>query len=1139
MPPPRKIVVHYHMFKNAGTSIERSLETVFGTGLFRFDTDRPDGHLGPEEAQELIAANSELRAITSHQLHPPLPSGEFDVFPLVVVREPISRARSAYLFEWQKQLGLEQPKGSFAQYVEERLVSRNPGVIADFQVAHLSRRLLADQGLAWSDLEAGLELAIEFLDRLPVFGLVERLEESVGLFNAGLIEFYGHGRVQLEPRRDNVTQDPGLSVDEIHRRMADELGPSLFEELVQRNRFDSELYRWATERFTATASAVAPAAEDDREPSVGAASAPLSPTMTSPVQVAKLERRVQWQDEVLSDLESTRRQERDRLEQIETRYYETRRRLLTLEASAGVEVPEPEVRSRRGRLLARLQSRIDSMQRRYQFQPESDDHLLHLQRVVAESGLFDPEYYRRHNPDVVDAGVNPLGHYVLHGGLEGRAPSELFDSAWYLNQNPDVRQAGVNPLVHYVLHGRDEGRPALAPDGSPTEMDPNPHGVPEPDEFEEICRSLLFDQPPDPDVSIIIPIYNEVGYTLSCLEAVSGLQTRYRFEVLVMDDASDDPDVKILEGIGGLRYIRNDENLGFLRNCNQGAEHANGRYLVFLNNDTRVDPLWLETLVDTFDEHDNVGLVGSKLIYGDGRLQEAGGIIFSDGSGWNYGRLEDPHRPEFNFVRDVDYASGASIMIERAYFDHLGRFDEDLAPAYYEDTDLCFRIRADGKRVLYQPRSVVTHFEGISSGTDLTTGVKMHQAVNKVAFELKWRDVLGRSHQPDSSQLARAADPAPRGHVLIIDAATPTPDQDSGSIDMFNLIKIIGDMGYRVHFIPSNGMQHAGSYTADLQRLGVKCVYEPYYTTAGAYVAECGDMFDTVILSRVHVATACLNDVLLHCPSARLVFYTVDLHFLRALRSAEVRNDRRALRLAEELRETELAIMDRVDATVVLSRREKDILTDLGKSNISVIPLIREQLPPPRYGFEDRDGVIFVGGFRHPPNVDAVDWLLAEIWPLVRTERENRGLDPITLRIIGSNIPRRLRHYGDDVEIYGFVENLDPIFERALLSVAPLRYGAGLKGKIATSFDFGVPVVGTSVAYEGMPAECLDDVALVADTAPNLARLLVDLSGDGMRWARVSTACRGYIERHYSLDSIRPKVVDLLEGDRHVAPDIS
>lgn len=1137
--PPRQILIHYHIFKNAGTSIERSLETVFGDDLFPFETDRPDGHLDPENAERLIADHPQLRAITSHQLHPPLPSGDFAVFPLVVLREPISRVRSAYLFEWQKQIGRQQPKGSLADYVEEKLATGQPGVVADFQVAHLSRRLLADQGRSWSDMEAGLELATTFLDGLSVFGLVERLDESVALFNAALIEFYGHGRVQLEPRRDNVSQDPSLSVDEIHQQMADELGPSLFELLVERNRFDTELYRWASDRFSAAMSSMAQPDDDDQvmassTPNTGPVSQPV--VMTSPLQVAKLERRVQWQDEVLSDIENTRRQEQNRLKQIESRYYETRRRLLTLEAAARLPVAQPKVMSRRARLLARFRPGVDSGQEHHQTQSGPDDYLLHMQRVVAESGLFDPDYYSEHNPDVVEAGVNPLEHYVLHGGLEGRAPSELFDSAWYLAQNPDVRQAGVNPLVHYVLHGGDEGRRAQAPDGSATEFDPNPHDIPEPDEYEDICRSLLFDQPDDPDVSIIIPVFNEVGYTLSCLESVAALQTRYSFEVLVMDDASDDPDVKILESVSGLRYIRNDENLGFLRNCNRGAEHANGRFIVFLNNDTRVDSQWLEALVDTFHEHENVGLVGSKLVYGDGRLQEAGGIIFRDGSGWNYGRSEDPDRPRFNYVRDVDYASGASIMIERAYFDRLGRFDEAFVPAYYEDTDLCFRVRADGKRVLFQPHSVVTHFEGISSGTDLTTGVKMHQEVNKVAFELKWRDVLQQAHQPDSSRLALAADPAPRGHVLIVDAATPTPDQDSGSIDMFNLIRIIREMGYRVHFIPSNGMLHSGSYTRDLQQLGVKCVYEPYYTTPGAYVAECGDVFDAVILSRVNVATACLNDVLVHCPSARLIFYTVDLHFLRALRSAEVRNDRRDLRRAEELRHTELAIMDRVDTTVVLSHREKDILAELGKTDVAVIPLIRQPVPALRYGFEDRDGVMFVGGFRHPPNVDAVEWLLSEIWPLVRQECIERGLEPLRLRIIGSNIPRRLREYGEDVEIYGFVENLDPIFERALLSVAPLRYGAGLKGKIATSFDFGVPVVGTSVAFEGMPAEGLDDVALVADSAADMARLLVDIAGDGRRWDQVSTAGRDYITRHYSLDAIRPKVVELIEGDRDAGP---
>lgn len=1153
---PRKIVIHHHIFKNAGTSIEGSLDAIYGPALRRFETDRPDGHLWPEDAAALIAEEPDLRAITSHQLHPPAPIGDHEIFPLVILREPISRVRSAYLFEWLKQPGLTEAKGSFAEYVQQRLERPGPGVVADFQVSHLSRGFLVQQGQSWTDPEAALAQAQAYLESLPAFGLVEQFARSVAWLNIELARFHGHDRVQLTNRHDNVTQGSVRSVDEVKALMTQELGHDLYQRLEERNQYDLQLYHWAVERFNRLAPALEVASSepttvtartDDAAATADAGANPVATSSTvtptaepdpvsgqagrSPLQVARLERRVEWQDQVLSEIEEVRREERRRLEQMETRFQETRRRLLSLEASAEVSVPAPiVVESRRSRLLSRAQAHLESMQDRYRRQPDVDHDLIEWQRLVAESGLFDPEYYLEHNPDVVAAGANPLEHFVVHGGGEGRAPSELFDAARYLDQNPDVRQAGVNPLIHYVIHGRQEGRQALAPDGSPTDPDPNPHNIPEPAEFNEICSGLRFDQPPDPDASIIIPIYNQVGHTLACLEAVAALETRIRYEVIVMDDASDDPDVKLLDEIEGLRYVRNQENLGFLRNCNRGAELARGRYLAFLNNDTRVDGRWLDTLVDTFSQHDNVGLAGSKLVYGDGRLQEAGGIVFADGSGWNYGRNEDPDHPDYNYVRDVDYASGASIMIERDYFERLGRFDEEFAPAYYEDTDLCFRVRADGRRVVYQPASVVTHYEGISSGTDIATGVKMYQAVNKVAFEMRWRDVLQRDHQPDSTALARAADPAPKGNVLIIDATIPTPDQDSGSIDMFNLIRIITDMGYRVHFVPSSGMRHAGRYTEDLQQMGVKCVYEPFHTTPGSYIAECGDIFDTVIMARVNVATACLNDVLLHCPSARHIFYTVDLHFLRARRSAETRNDRMALQKAELLQETELAIMDRVDTTVVLSRSERQMLEDLGRTEVAVIPLIRDPLPPPRHGFDERSGVLFVGGFRHPPNVDAVEWLLHDIWPLVRAERDKKGLAPIPLRIIGSNIPRRLRSYAEDVEIYGFVENIDPIFERALLSLAPLRYGAGLKGKIATSFDFGVPVIGTSIAFEGMPLKGLEQVASRADTAEETARMVIDLIGDRRRWEQLSAAGRSYNQRHYSLEANRPRIAQLL-GD--------
>ena len=1135
----RQILVHYHIFKNAGTSIERSLDRLFGHQLYRCETDRPDGHLRPEDAHRLITGNPDLLAITSHQLHPPLPAGSsYAVFPLVVLREPISRVRSAYLFEWQRQLGLSEPKGSLAEYVELKLDQAGPGVISDFQVYHLSKEWLDEGGFKRDDVDAGLALATGFLESLPAFGLVERFRESIDLINNELRRFYGHDQVRLEYRHDNVTQGRGTSIETIHDLMRRDLGDDLFAALVARNRLDSKLYEWAVERFDETASDWTAASDgpEGRSGSGAATAVTVAPiTDEGGEQVPDLDnlrRRVRWQDQYLHDVTEAREEDLAELAEIRAKYAAAEHELAVSRALAELPTQTSAIHSRFGRFLDQVGRKLSAVTDRYRVVEEMGPERETGLKLIADSGLFDPAFYAEQNPDVVQAGVNLLDHYLRHGGSEGRAASERFDSARYLRQHTDVSRAGLNPLVHYLLHGREEGRQAFGLDGSMIEVEPN--DLPQAQDFEAICSRMAFDDHDDGsdiDVTIIVPIYNAIDYTIACLEALRNLRTSFRYEVLVMDDCSTDARVEVLASVRGLRYARNEENLGFLRTCNRGAELARGRYLVFLNNDTRVDEGWLDPLVESLLDDPTIGLVGSKLVYPDGRLQEAGGIIFSDGAGWNYGRFDDPHHPDYSHARDVDYVSGASILIERSYFRALGGFDDMFAPAYYEDTDLCFRVRAQGRRVVYQPLSIVVHYEGISSGTDLASGVKKHQAINRHKFVAKWEQTLERDHHPDATELARASDRVVNGHVLVVDATTPTPDRDSGSIDMFNLLRILISLGYRVHFVPAEGMRHDGSYTEELQRLGVKCVHAPYYHTAADYLQDVGDIFDLAIVARVNVAATQINEVLLRCPSARTVFYTVDLHFVRMERKAEVLGDRGILRQAETMRETELGIMDLVDTTVVLSESERSLLSDLGKSNVTVVPLIRDVADKSVKPFDRRSGAAFVGGFRHPPNIDAVEWLVSEIWPRVRRYwHDATGGDQFTLRIIGSNIDRRFKSLGDDIEVYGFVENLDPILSQTLLTVAPLRYGAGLKGKVATSFELGLPVVGTSVAFEGMPLEGLDDVAVVADDADTFAREVVALATSADRWATLSSSGRRYLRSHYSIDAVTPKVEALFGG---------
>jgi GT2 family glycosyltransferase len=631
----------------------------------------------------------------------------------------------------------------------------------------------------------------------------------------------------------------------------------------------------------------------------------------------------------------------------------------------------------------------------------------------------------------------------------------------------------------------------------------------------------------NPYASIIIPAHGQLDFTLRCLHSLSQCGDASLFEVILVDDASTDASGSVLPAIEGLRYLRNIDNRGFIASCNAGAALARGEFLVFLNNDTIVQPGWLDTLLRTFSSHPDTGLAGSKLVYPDGRLQEAGGIVFADGSAANYGRFEDPGDPRFNFVREADYCSGAAIALRRRVFVELGGFDAHYAPAYYEDTDLAMRVRQRGLKVRYQPASMVVHFEGASSGTDIGTGIKAFQARNQAKFFERWQAELAVLHPAPGLAAEIAANHRASRNILIIDSRTPTPDQDSGSLRMTELMALLIEQGCALSFF-NQELRHDDAYSEALQQLGVEVWSHPWIKDVPAWLGRNGRRFDAIIVSRHYVLSPLLDLLRKFAPQAQLVFDSVDLHFLREQRGAERSGDPAAMRAAERTRRNELQLVRDVDATWVVSPVERDLLAQFEPdARVAVLSNIHQvTLDTP--DFSARRDIVFVGGFRHAPNIDAARWLASEIFPRVREK-----LPAIRLHLVGADAPDSILALQGEpgVVLRGHVPDLEKLLDTMRLSVAPLRYGAGIKGKINQSLARGLPVVATSCAIEGMRLVDGEDV-LRGDDAAELAAAIVRLYGDEKLWGQLRAGGIENTRRYFSREAARALIAPWLAGLR-------
>ncbi len=502
-------------------------------------------------------------------------------------------------------------------------------------------------------------------------------------------------------------------------------------------------------------------------------------------------------------------------------------------------------------------------------------------------------------------------------------------------------------------------------------------------------------------------------------------------------------------------------------------------------------------------------------------------MIWDDAGGWNWGNLQDPQNPEYNYRRDVDYCSGASIALPAALWRSLGGFDaERYRQAYYEDTDLAFRIREDkGLRVIYQPLSHLIHFEGVSSGRSLDAGIKRFQKTNQPLFAERWCRVISRHGNP-SALPDNFLDRRPGKKLLLIDVVTPLPDQDSGSVDTYNYLRIFQRRGFKVTFLPVNG-SYKGPYVRDLQRLGIRVLHEPYVARFEDALRAEAPKADVIFIYRetAHRYMPLLRSL---APSSPIVFNTVDLHFLRQEREAELLGTAAAREEAAQTRRMELAAMDQADATIVLSRYEEELVAKLKPgAKLARIPIVRDIPGRSPVSFEERRDIVFIGGFLHAPNRDAVLYFVREVWPRVQQKDLGR---PCQFLIAGSNIPPEIIALSaPDILIKGHVPDLAELYSRALISVAPLRYGAGLKGKVVSSLSYGIPVVGTAISLEGSGLVDGQHV-LAADTPASMAAAIARLHGDKALWYQLSDNGLAFATEQFSLEAVSSRLSTLLAG---------
>lgn len=624
----------------------------------------------------------------------------------------------------------------------------------------------------------------------------------------------------------------------------------------------------------------------------------------------------------------------------------------------------------------------------------------------------------------------------------------------------------------------------------------------------------------DKPIVISVLTLNNLPLLKQCIESIKA-NTTVPYQICVVDQGTSDGTADYLAGLGDcVDVISSPENLGFVGGNNRVMESYPDRDIVLLNDDTIVNPNWLNALKQCASETADVGIVGAKLLYPDGRLQEAGGEIFQDGSGRNIGKNDDPDRYIYNVRKDVDYCSGACLYIKREVLDKVGYLDPIFSPAYWEDTDLCFRARKAGYRVIYEPTAEVIHFEGATAGSPARRSLSQQlQARNKPKFMDRWGDELKR-HRRNVFEIK--GDSA-RDMILVVMPFLPMYDRAAGEKRWFHTLKILNKY-FDIVFLARNGIGQT-KYINALEQMGITVFHTDQSRLKHMGIDASGPVwidfplllksndFKAIIVGFYHVAHQYWRDIRTWSPESFFIIDSFDVCYVRQRRKADLGADPRQIWEALEIKRLELSMYRRADMVLTVTEQDKQrLLADAPGLKVGISTDIHPSTG--QSTTKESKDIVFVGNYNHDPNVDAVLYFVDSIWPRIKGR-----LGDARFYIVGNAPTDEIEALAsEDIIVTGFVPEVTPYLHQSKVFVVPLRYGAGLKGKIGEALASGIPIVTTSIGAEGMNLIHRKN-AMVADDPDQFADCVADLYTDPDLWQLLSEEGREHAHRNYSYEA--------------------